>query len=559
MKKYIIYSILFALMFTSCVNDLDVVPKDPSTILAGSFGNDPEAMKQVLGKIYASFNLSGQGSVGGPDISASDDNFFTTTRALWNLQQITTDETICGWGDVGIAPLNTQTWQASNPFLTAVYQRLSLTVTYANDFINIANESSIASKDQYIAEARFLRALAYYWLMDLFANPPFTTELNGIGKFFPEQIQRADLFDYIVGELKAIEGDLLPPGQMYPQANKAAAWMLLARTYLNAEVYTGAAQWDSVVKYASMVIDDGTYTLNPNYRQNFSADNHFPANPEMIFAWESDGTFTNGYVGTTFIIESSSDAVYARAEDYHGLTENTNWNGNRARKQLMDILVDTLATYSGNVPASDTIFAQAPDGRVFLRQKVAIDIPAATSSGDYGLGVYKFTALNHDRLYVPEELVADQNARDSIMQLNYDAVENYNPAFASTDFPIFRLAEAYLMRAEANYKLDNSSAAADDINIIRERAYGDDSGNITAGQVNDDFILDELAREFYYEAHRRTDLVRFGQFTNGTYHWQWKGNVKDGQATEFQRDIFPIPADEISANPNIEQNYPDFY
>jgi len=530
--KYTLVIFLSTLLFTACVDDLDVTPKDPDVIMAGNLGDKPEYMEQVLGKIYASFIIAGQGANGGADIASSDENFFTTMRALWNLQEITTDEAICAWGDVGIADLNTQTWSPSNPFLTALYQRLGLSITYANDFIALTKDNTDPQVVQYNAEARFLRALAYYWFMDLFGNPPFTTEEDGVGKFYPEQIQRADLFDYVVAELKDIENILPEPGSSYPQADQGAVWMLLSRIYLNAEVYTGTAHWDDCKTYTDKVINSGAYALAEDYRQNFSADNHYPANPEMIFAWEQDGVNTQGYVGTTFIIESSSDATYIRAEDYHGLTSNTNWNGNRARKNFMNILVDTLATYGGPIDMTDVEFSQAKDGRVYLKMKKSLDIPSASSSGDYGVGVYKFTARNNDGT-----------------QAN-----NYNPAFASTDFPIFRLADAYLMRAEASYNLGDENQAVADINMIRERAYGSTEGNITAGDLNAQFILDERAREFYYEAQRRSDLIRFGQFTDGDYTWQWKGGVYDGIATSNHLNLFPIPGDEVAANSNIKQN-----
>jgi len=493
--------------------------------------DNPLYLKESLAKIYASFNIAGQGANGGADISASDENFFTTMRALWNLQEITTDEAICAWGDVGIADLNTQAWTPQNPFLTAVYQRLSLSITYANEFIRLTKDNNDATIVRYNAEARYLRALAYSWLIDLFGNPPFTTENDGVGKYYPKQIKRADLFNYIVTELKDIETKLGEPGASYPNADKGACWMLQARMYLNAEVYTGTAKWDSCKMYADKVINSGAYSLATNYRQNFSADND--KSPEMIFAWAVDGIHTQGYVGTTFLIESSSDATYIRAEDYHGLTSNTNWNGNRARKDFLNILVDTLKVYGNNpIPATDTIFAQAPDKRIYLRQKRSIDIPAPSASGDYGIGVYKFTARNSDGTQA----------------------ENYDPAFASTDFPIFRLADAYLMRAEAEHNLADDASAAADINVVRTRAYGDASGNITASEVTNDFILAERGREFYYEAQRRTDLVRMGQFTNGTYNWQWRGGTFDGVATDSHLNLFPIPGDEISANPNIKQN-----
>ena len=267
-------------------------------------------------------------------------------------------------------------------------------------------------------------------------------------------------------------------------------------------------------------------------RQNFSADNDGKTNPEMIFSWAQDGIHTQGYVGTTFIIESSSDGTYINAPDL-GLTSNTNWNGNRARKQFMNVLVDTLATYGNNpIPTNDPWFAKSKDKRVFLRVKKSLDIPSASSSGDYGIGVYKFWAKNAN---------GTQSA-------------DYNAAFANTDFPVFRYADALLMRAEASHKLNNDAAAVTDINLIRTRAFGDASGNITAGQVTDQFLLDERGREFYYEAQRRTDLVRFGQFTDGSYKWQWKGGTFAGGTTDNHLNLFPIPGDEVSANPNIKQN-----
>ena len=542
MKKILVFGILLSTMIIgSCVKDLDVTPQDPNTILSGNLNDDPAYLQQVLAKIYGSFIIAGQGSNGGPDISAPDENFFTTMRAYWNVQEITTDEAICAWGDVGIADLNTQTWSTSNPFLTALFQRLGLSITYANDYIRFTNGNTDPNIIRYNAEARFLRALAYFWHMDLFGNPPFTTEADQVGKFYPKQLDedftvgRIKLFNYIVSELHAIEDKLGEPGSSYPQADKGAAWMLLAKLYLNAEVYTGTAKWDSCKIYTDKVITSGAYQLAPDYRKNFSADNgRDGGNNEMIFAWAQDGVNIQGYVGTTFIIESSSDAVYLRAEDFHGLTSNTNWNGNRSRKQFLNVMIDTVATYGNNPVPYDTdpFFAQSLDKRVYLRVKMSPDIPSASSSGDYGIGVYKFTARNADGT-LPA---------------------TYNPAFACTDFPIMRYADAFLMRAEANYRLGDAASAVADINIIRVRAFGDNTGNITTADLNDKFLLSERGREFYYEGQRRTDLIRFGQFTSGTYNWAWKGGAPNGIATSSHLNLFPIPGDEVSANPNIKQN-----
>ncbi len=199
----------------------------------------------------------------------------------------------------------------------------------------------------------------------------------------------------------------------------------------------------------------------------------------------------------------------------------------------MNVLVDTLATY-GNVPvpATDTLFKASKDKRVLIKMKKSMDIPSASSSGDYGIGVYKFTARNAD---------GSQAA-------------SYNAAYASTDFPVFRLADAYLMRAEALFRKGDVSGAVADVNLIRSRAFGDASGNITAAQLTAQFLLDERCREFYYEAQRRTDLVRFGKFTGGDYKWQWKGGTFAGASTSSHLNLFPIPGDEVAANPNMKQN-----
>jgi len=541
-NRNIILGILFStLVVTSCVKDLNVTPKDPNTILSDNVASNPQYVKEFLGKVYASFIISGQGGTAGDDITASDGNFFTTIRAMWNCQEITTDEAICAWGDIGIADLNTQTWSATNPFLTALYQRLGLSITYANQLVAITKGSTDPTMMRYNAEARFLRALAYTYYMDMFGNPPFTTEADGVGKFFPKQIKRADLFNYVVSELKDIEANLPDAGLNYPQANKAADWMLLARVYLNAQVYTGTAKYDSCQIYAQKVIESGAYHLATDYRQNFSADNDGYQNPEMIFAFEQDGTNTQGYVGTTFIIESSCDATYLKAEDVAGLTNNTNWNGNRARRQFMNVLVDTIATY-GNVPVptNDPTFSQCPDKRVYLKMKKSMVIPSPSSSGDYGVGVWKFTARNSDG----------------------SLPATYNSSYACTDFPVFRLSDAYLMYAEAVVRGGGDmGTAVNYVNEVRDRAYQEGAygsepitGRISAAQLTLPFLLNERGREFYYEAQRRTDLIRFGQFSNGTYMWDWKGGAANGVATSSNLDLFPIPSEEVSANPNIKQN-----
>jgi hypothetical protein len=233
-----------------------------------------------------------------------------------------------------------------------------------------------------------------------------------------------------------------------------------------------------------------------------------------------DGKYTQGYLGTTFIISSSSDGTYINAIDSLGMgSTNTNWGGNRSKKQFINVLIDTLATYGNvSVPTSDVYFRQCKDTRVFARQLAHWDIASASSAFPYGIGIFKFTNLKSDKTQA----------------------DDWNSAYSSTDFPVFRLADAYLMRAEALYNLNASDPAAlADINYVRDRAFhAGEFGSNTPHRLTSltaQAILDERGREFYYK-------------------WAWKGGVFSGTATDKHLNIFPIPGNEVSTNTNIKQN-----
>ena len=140
--------------------------------------------------------------------------------------------------------------------------------------------------------------------------------------------------------------------------------------------------------------------------------------------------------------------------------------------------------------------------------------------------------------------------------INSDGSPASDSDFPDTDFPMFRLADAYLMASEAVLRSGGSTETAREYtNVVRRRAFGNSTaGDVSAEEFDLDFLLDERAREFYWECHRRTDLIRFAAFSDGEYLWQWKGGVKEGRAVEAFRDVFPIPSSDINANPNLSQN-----
>jgi hypothetical protein len=533
---------ILALTTTSCVKDLDTKPIDPNVFVGNNILSRPGAAKQALAKLYSSFAVPGQDGVSGSgDISGIDNGFGVYTRALWMLQELTTDEALCAWNDQTIKDFHWQTWSPTDVFNAAMYSRIIYTVSICNEFIRITNGSADPEIMRYAAEARFLRALAYYHAIDMYGKPAFITEADLPGIFFPKQITRKKLFAYVSSELRDIADNnkLGEPRFEYGRADKAAAWMLLSRLYLNANVYLADAEHpdqvlpdddatykaclDSCLIYCGKVKSAG-YTLEEDYRANFCADNNL--SKEMIFAINYDGTYTRSYGGTGYIIHAATGGFM----DAAALGIGSGWGGNRTTREFVNVLTN------GYHPVmADSMFTQVPDKRVYLELLGNWDITNVGTFTD-GIGVRKYTNKNHD---------------------GTAAIHPHND-FPCTDFPIFRLADAYLMEAEACLRLNqNTGLAVDDVNAIRHRAFGDDNHTVTIGQLqlnNFQYILDERGRELYWESVRRTDLIRFQKFTTSSYVWQWKGNTINGTSSDYWRNLFPIPASEVAANPNIKQN-----
>jgi hypothetical protein len=534
MKKYIIlFPVLFitAFILSSCVNDLDVEPIDPNVNTLNNVFKDQAAFKQALAKLYASYAISGQtgGGGGNPDISGIDENFGNYIRQYWDLQELPTDEAIMAWDDATIKDFHWQTWSPNDVFNSAIYSRIFYTVSICNEFIrNVNNKEGSASGTflsdlkAFKAEARFLRALSYWHAIDMYGNVPFVTEADMPGAFFPKRITRTELFNFIENELKEIEADLVPARQnKYARADRGAAWFLLAKLYLNARVYTGTARYSDALTYINQVISAG-YTLDNNYEHIFSADNH--SSPEIIFPIAFDGQNTQQYGGMTFILHASNGGGMPLSGIDGG------WGGIRTIK-------DFVAKFNINESdfASTTQFRGNDKRGMFFYDNSTWQWEI-TNVGTFthGIGVTKFKNVTSTG----------------------GAAPNAHPTFVSTDFPMFRLADAYLMYAEVVVRGGGGDmgTAVNYINQLRQRAYGTTSGNIAASDLTLDFLLDERGRELYWEGHRRTDLIRFGQFTNGTYVWEWKGGVKNGVQTSSHRDLYPIPINDLNANPNLIQN-----
>jgi starch-binding outer membrane protein, SusD/RagB family len=521
-KIIITGSILLASAASCKKSEFNLTPTNDLTSV--SVYSSPAGYKQELVKLYASFGLThSSGASEFSDIGGLNPGFTDFLRLFWTSQELTTDEAICAWGDIGIPELNQATWAADNVFLRGLYSRAIYQITVCNEFLRESTPDKLSGRgitgadaanvQRYRAEARFLRAYQYWVLLDGYANPPFVTENDAIGKNPPKQIHRAELFTYVESELKAIENDLADARtNEYGRADKGADWALLARLYLNAQIYTGTTKYTEAITYSSKVINGG-YSLATNYKNLFLTDNNITdAKNEMILTINYDGNDSQNDGGTTFLINAGTDAgpnALALGVPSGG------WSGNTAKKNLPLVFGD----YSG-----------ATDKRaMFSGNKVSNDAIAFTD----GLRVTKFKNINSAGVPAPA----------------------LGGKFCSLDFPIFRLAEQYLIYGEAVTRGGsggNAGQALTYFNMLRQRAYGDASGNVAA--LTTDLFLDERARELYWEGFRRTDLIRYGKFTDAGYLWPYKGGVKAGTGLAASRNLFPIPTADLIANPNLVQN-----
>ncbi len=343
MKNIKSFALLIALVFAAvgCFKDLDTVPLDPLEITSGTVYDDPTAYKKVLAKLYAGFAVSGQeGPSGQADISGIDEGFGQYLRGYWYHQELTTDEAIIGWNDQTIQDFHNQTWTSGDGFIFAFYSRIFYQISLCNEFLRETTNSRLDSRGVsgalrteiagFRAEARFLRSLSYWHALDLFRNVPFVTENDAVGAFFPRQTNAGELFSYIESELLAIENEIAAPRtNEYARADRAAVWMLLAKLYLNAQVYTGQPRFNDCLTYCQRIIGAG-YTLEPEYQHLFLADNH--RSNEIIFPVAFDGINTRTWGGMTFIINAAIGGTINPAE----LGMAGGWGGTRAVRQFVE-------------------------------------------------------------------------------------------------------------------------------------------------------------------------------------------------------------------------------
>ena len=560
MKKIFITTAMASVLcmgFVSCADELNIKSIDPQS-------TPTYTVEGLLAKQYATLGLTGQkGPAGSADLSG-DEGESGFIRTIFNLQELMTDETAWAYqADNAIAPITNFSWNSGNDRVNWAYQRLIFNITLYNQFI--AEQSGSLSEDQ-IAEVRFLRALNYYYFLDLYRKAPFKLTFDDS---LPTEKKGKDLYDWLDNELTTIEPLMAEVGaynnsQNFGRADRGAAYALHARLALNSEVYTEGKvkDYQKAIDYCDKILNnvgegEGKYNLcrkekngYSGYQQLFMGDND--CNPEamkeIIFPIRQDGVKTRAYAGTSYLVNATSIAgmPYASTSD--------SWKCLFARVDLVKKFFP-----NGDIPKADKadLVANADRDKIIAKDKEKKFSTAdviAQAKDDRALFYMGIGGCDDKvRTLTPGDAITSPLNGASIVKwsnTHADGTPQHHQNYSDTDFPLFRLAEIYLTRAEAKYRLNGSQDGLADINLVQDRA----NREVKATSVDETTLIDEWCREFYMEGRRRSDLVRFGLFTGSKYLWNFKGGVADGTGIEAHYDIYPIPGNETKNNPNMTQN-----
>ena len=538
MKKIMILAAFAAFALTSCVGDLNQEPLSSDVVGSDGYTNPTYRLGQ-LAKIYGSFNITGTNGATSTDIAVGDAGASEFIRAWWSVNTLSTDEAKCVWGDAWVKEIVTNTWTAvKNDAIYATYVRGVMTVTLANNYLRSTDDSNpeIAIER---AEVRVIRALAYWMLLDTFGNPPFTTEADPMGAVKPKQISAAYLYAWLKTELEDLvsENSHLKDAhtQVYPRVDKGAAYGLLARLLINHKTYLGKedmAVYAEAMAAAEKVMEN--YSLAKNYRELFMGDNG--QNPEalneIVMAACYDANKTQSYGGATYLIAASTN-------NNNNLGLAAGWAGLNTSTQFV---ANILGGVADNAAIGDNVEKfTTTDKRALVSLKYSEKKDQAIDSFTAGWHVFKFNNFHSDA----EDLYGERpkEGEGAIVE-----------QFASVDFPLIRAAESYLIYAEAKTRIDGGSTsdtkAVKCITDLQTRA----GLNPAISSITLDNVFTEITRELYWEGLRRTTLIRFNKFVEGSYVWPFKGGAESGQALADHMKLFPIPDEDIVANDNLDQN-----
>lgn len=560
LKKYLLFGgVALGLGMTSCVGDLDLEPNDPNLVNT----NDPNFKANALGICYSGIAVSGISGPGSSYVGGLDPGTSAYLRTMFTLGEFCTDELTWIWpNDEGgsIGDLIACSWSANNSIVYGAYYRLLGHIAICNQFLANTADDADAETLEMRAQARVLRAFSYYNMMDLYGQSSFITEEAEIGEN-PKQISRAELFAWVEGELtEIVDQKLISENPLYGRVGLDGAEALLARLYLNAEVFSGTARWADCQARCENIIrrhQGGGFQgsgLAKEYLYLFCEDNkqYMPggenkAENEILFGISFDQDMVQSYGGPTFIVAGTiSNTAMIPRQNYGCSGE---WSCIKGIKQMAERF------YGLPNDTRDDLWVRGvyPD-EDYSDEFVGFTGAWGTTGGN---AIIKFTgntitknpaAIDRSK---PLTLFDGQYNAQGEWQPNYDAT-----AFISTDQPIIRLADIYLMYTECfiNGGVGDRTKALDYINLVRARA-GAPAFNSAELTVKN--LMDERSRELYLESVRRSDLIRNHMFVGPQQTvWQVKGNINNMEGTRIDDKyaLYPIPTAVLNSQPDFKQN-----
>jgi starch-binding outer membrane protein, SusD/RagB family len=419
--------------------------------------------------------------------------------------------------------LHQHTWTSTDFWIRLEWENLYQAIGYCNYFIDGIEGKDLSemdlpiSKEQMVAEIKMVRALHYYWLLSNFRNIPI---VEHVGEPSPPTKPATEVFAFIEKEINENIPLLGEKGDTgwYGHFTKSAARALLAKLYLNAEVFTGTARWDDCINVCNEIMQ-ADFSLDENWSDPFLVNNEF--SNENIYVVPFDASNAQQF---NFIEQNLHENIlFAKyGVEYFG------WHKISTQESFFDLYQPNDLRINQWIIGPQTYVDENGDVQDIY---------------DWGGTPMVVTP------YIDMLINYDGGEAQGAMSIKYE-VEYGGLSSLSNDMVIFRLADIMMMKAECLMRKNGNTATAeavDLVNTVRQRSFapGDPDAVYTTGTLTMDELLNERGREFAYEMHRRDDLIRFGKFNEA---W-WEKE----ESEEF-RQIYPIPANARTANPALGQN-----
>ncbi|RIJ46465.1 RagB/SusD family nutrient uptake outer membrane protein [Maribellus luteus] len=521
-NKILMILVAGAMLFTAACTDLEIEVQSQYT--SDNFPTTAEDYEALTGPIYTTFNPA-------------------MGRYYWQTQTLSSDEMIMpakngGWYDGGrYQQFHNHTWNGDNAMIVDIWDYGFQSVSATNRVLSILESAPEGEqKDRGIAEVRTMRAFYMYLMTDNFGAIPIVDKWGGDKVY--DRSPRSEVVEFIEQEL--IES--IPylnkniGSNTYSRPTYYMANALLAKLYINWEVYTGETKWDEAVSACDAVIKDGVFELDDDYMSMFSYDNG-PQIKDFIYAMPFDGERIQGMYHARFWLHKKqrnrfelpfnpSGPLRCVPEFYNkfnlaGDERNNMWlTGPQYELDGSPLIIPTTnkglnSDYDGPEPDAEVLYHLTFTQDWEFKDYEIFDIGDDELKRAYGYRCIKF---------YPDKTSSSRNQ--------------------SNDVPVFRYADVLLMKAEAilrGAKATLGDSPVSLMNQIRNRVEAPEVASVTLEE-----LLDERAREFYSENWRRNDLIRFGKFGDA---WGWKSAYND-----VNKIIFPVPNVELDINPHWSQN-----